>query len=87
MLAWTLGADMRRRKFISLLGGTAWWPLVARAQPPAMPVIGFLERIVRRYTDRLRAFREGLKGDGYVEGETPPSNTAGPRINSIDYQR
>ena len=71
MLAWTLGADMRRRKFISLLGGTiASWPLVARAQPPVMPVIGFLDtRSPDGMTDRLRAFREGLKDSGYVERE------------------
>ena len=71
MLAWSLGADMRRRKFISLLGGTiASWPLVARAQPPVMPVIGFLDtRSPDGMTDRLRAFREGLKDSGYVERE------------------
>ena len=61
---------MRRREFISLLGGAAvTWPLVARAQQPAMPVIGFIHSASNTVPDRLRGFRLGLKETGYVEGE------------------
>jgi putative ABC transport system substrate-binding protein len=62
---------MRRREFITLIGGAAAaWPLTARAQQPVIPVIGVLDpRAPDAVIDRLRALRQGLKGTGYVEGE------------------
>jgi putative tryptophan/tyrosine transport system substrate-binding protein len=58
-----------RRKFLATLGGAAAWPLAARAQQP-VPMVGFLDgRTPDAVADRVRAFRQGLKDSGYVEGE------------------
>src|SRR5262245_51004184 len=64
------GKPMRWREFITLFGGAPAWPVMARAQQPAVPVIGFLDlRSPEALTDRLRGFRQGLRESGYVEGD------------------
>ena len=61
---------MRRRNFIALLGGAAVWPLAGGAQQPVMPVIGLLHPTsLDAVSSRLRAFQQGLKETGFVEGE------------------
>jgi putative ABC transport system substrate-binding protein len=61
---------MRRREFVTLVGGAAAWPLAARAQRPSFPVIGFLHSATANaYAPMTAAFRKSLKEAGYVEGQ------------------
>ena len=61
---------MNKREFITLLGGAAAWPVAARAQQPAMPVVGLLDqRSPDELADRLRGFRQGLRDSDFVEGQ------------------
>jgi putative tryptophan/tyrosine transport system substrate-binding protein len=63
-------SDVRRREFITLLGGAATWPLAARAQQPTMPVVGFVgSTSPGSLRDAVAAFHRGLTETGYVEGQ------------------
>src|SRR5215470_16853638 len=62
--------DLRRRRFIGLLGAATAWPPAARAQQPGMPVVGFVSARSAASSPRLSAeFRKGLSEAGYVEGQ------------------
>jgi putative tryptophan/tyrosine transport system substrate-binding protein len=61
---------MRRRELIAGIGGAVAWPVVARAQQPALPVIGFLHPTLETiFPERIAAFRAGLAELGYIEGQ------------------
>src|SRR5271166_2686505 len=61
---------MRRREFITILGGAAALPLAARAQQPSLPMIGYLEGASQgQFADLIPAFRKGLSETGYIDGQ------------------
>jgi hypothetical protein len=76
---------MRRRDFIKGITVSTAWPLAARAQQPAMPVIGFLNAAsAHGYAPELAAFLKGLGEAGYVKGATWRSNTGGQTAKMAD---
>ena len=77
--------DVRRREFMTLLGGvTVAWPLAVRAQQTAMPVIGLLVPASTAQVENINAVRQGLNEVGFVEGQTSPFSPHSLRGSSTD---
>ena len=76
---------MRRREFITILGGAAVvWPLAASAQQTAMPVVGFVNSAsAKNYTTLLAAFLKGLRETGYIDGQNVAIEYRGRRVELI----
>jgi len=78
---------MRRRDFVTILGGAAAWPFWVRAQQ-ATPVIGFFSPASPEdFTNRLHAFRQGLGAKGYLDGRNVTLSTTGWKANTMTCRR
>ena len=84
-----MAIHIRRREIIVTLGSAVVWPLAARAQQSAMPVVGFLRSASPEpdATNRVTAFRQGLKEAGYVEGQNAAIEYRWAHGNTSDCQR